>query len=70
MVLYKFKTIKTSRTGRQYENTCENCEYLSIEHVPGYSIDGRDNFVCRCAKYPAMENMVRCIEYFNPQKEL
>lgn len=52
-MIYTKKIITTSRTGRQYENTCNGCIHL----------ENNEDITDLCYKYPTMENMVRCIDY-------
>ncbi len=56
-MIYTKKQVTTSRTGRQYENTCKECSHL----LTGY--DDEEKLEYTCHKYPAMGNMVRCIDY-------
>lgn len=51
MIYNKTNTITTK------DNTCEGCGKL-LE-----ACDEHDNIKYVCHKYPAMDNMVRCIDY-------
>ena len=57
--IYNKTITMTSRIGRQYNNTCEGCNELACLELL---------IVHPCARYPAMDNMVRCIDYNVPKK--
>jgi len=56
-MIYDKLIVITSRTGRQYKNTCDLCVNLK----KAFNIDNNPHIVC--SKYPAMDNNVRCIDY-------
>jgi hypothetical protein len=63
MIYKPNKKVKTSRTGRQYENTCSNCIHLNKEKKKLENVSGKDNYKYVCVLFPSMDNYVRCIEF-------
>lgn len=56
-LMYTGLIVINSRTGRQYDNSCDMCVNLKR----AWGIDNKA--VIKCSLYPAMENNVRCIQY-------
>lgn len=56
-LMYNGLIVINSRTGRQYENSCDLCVNLKRN----YDIDNKATI--NCSLYPAMENNIRCIQY-------